>query len=366
MQIDRSNYEIWLIDWLDGNLDDIKAEKLRLFLEENPDLKEEFDELPAMRLNSSAKSFQNKDKLKKTTADISELQFEYLCAAYLEKDLPDRQIKELMEITENDQEKKRSFELIQKTRLVPEDISYKWKNRLIRKPFTQKVIRLSLIGMSAAAVIFLFIITYFPIPRGLPGKSINTSQNLKTNGFIQKQEDIKTIDIRPEENKIRPVKKKKENLLPLLKKTKPDVITTDVFPTVQNESLSISAETSPIIVSKISVPQVLNLKRDAIPNTLIASNSRIVNSEYDDGRSRLSKFIAKAFREKILKEKTANDRPLKAYEIAEAGVSGLNKLLGWEMALDKKNDENGELKSVYFSSKILKFNAPVKKAEPLP
>jgi hypothetical protein len=35
------------------------------------------------------------------------------------------------------------------------------------------------------------------------------------------------------------------------------------------------------------------------------------------------------------------------------------------MELDKKNNEKGEPKSVYFSSKILKFNAPVKKSEPL-
>ena len=48
----------------------------------------------------------------------------------------------------------------------------------------------------------------------------------------------------------------------------------------------------------------------------------------------------------------------------KAGVTGLNKLFGWQMALDKKNDENGQPKSVYFSSKILKFNAPVKKREP--
>lgn len=36
------------------------------------------------------------------------------------------------------------------------------------------------------------------------------------------------------------------------------------------------------------------------------------------------------------------------------------------MALQKTNDENGELKSLRFSSRILKFNAPVKKAEPAP
>jgi len=35
------------------------------------------------------------------------------------------------------------------------------------------------------------------------------------------------------------------------------------------------------------------------------------------------------------------------------------------MALDEKKNESGELSSVYFSSKILKFNAPVKKSEPL-
>ncbi|MGC1391224.1 MAG: hypothetical protein WA816_09315, partial [Bacteroidales bacterium] len=76
------------------------------------------------------------------------------------------------------------------------------------------------------------------------------------------------------------------------------------------------------------------------------------------------KFIARTFREKILKEKTAKDSPLKIYEIAEAGVAGLDKLLGWQMALDEKKDSNGELRSVYFSSKILKFNAPIKKSEP--
>jgi hypothetical protein len=120
------------------------------------------------------------------------------------------------------------------------------------------------------------------------------------------------------------------------------------------------------LLNKISVSSDIDLKVEAIPNTLIALNSPVTIPAYDDGRSRLSKFIAKTFREKILKEKNAKDSPLKVYEIAEAGVSGLDKLLGWEMALDEKKDGNGELKSVYFSSKLLKFNAPVKKSESLP
>ena len=89
-------------------------------------------------------------------------------------------------------------------------------------------------------------------------------------------------------------------------------------------------------------------------------------SDYDEERSKLSRFIARTFRERILKEPSSADTPLKAYEIAEAGVTGLNKLLGWEMDLDERKDEKGELSSVYFNSKILKINAPVKKSEPLP
>ena len=36
MHIDRTNYEIWLVDWLDGNLDETRAKELQLFLESNP------------------------------------------------------------------------------------------------------------------------------------------------------------------------------------------------------------------------------------------------------------------------------------------------------------------------------------------
>ena len=46
MRIDRSNYEIWFIDWLDGNLNSNQVEKLKLFLNENPDLEEELAGLP--------------------------------------------------------------------------------------------------------------------------------------------------------------------------------------------------------------------------------------------------------------------------------------------------------------------------------
>ena len=82
-----------------------------------------------------------------------------------------------------------------------------------------------------------------------------------------------------------------------------------------------------------------------------------------DDRNRLSKFIARVFREKILKEEPGSDAPVKPYEIAAAGIDGLNWLFGWDMSLVAVNNKEGDLKSIYFSSRILKFNAPVRKTD---
>jgi hypothetical protein len=91
----------------------------------------------------------------------------------------------------------------------------------------------------------------------------------------------------------------------------------------------------------------------------------INTSETAESRG-LNGFIARTFREKILKTNDQEKGKLKAYEIADAGILGLNKLFGWKMSLRKNKNEKGEIKSFYFSSKLLKFNVPVKKTEPLP
>jgi hypothetical protein len=157
MQIDRSNYEIWIIDWLDGNLSDHQAEELKLFLVENPDIREEFEELSSFRLKPSQESFLHKSALKKGIPDLSASQFEYLCVAYLENDLSDNQRTELLQIIGNDPEKKRNFELIQKARLSPKKVNFEHKKQLIKRTPFQKVIRMSVIGLSAAATVALII-----------------------------------------------------------------------------------------------------------------------------------------------------------------------------------------------------------------
>jgi hypothetical protein len=365
MQIDRSNYEIWLIDWLDGNLSESQVAKLKLFLQDNPELKEEYEDLATFRLNASEESFQHKNNLKRSISSLPESQFEYLCIGFLEKDLSPVQQAELKEIIDRDPDKKMAFELIQKTRLSPPEIRFRQKNSLLRKTAGQKIIRLSVFGLSAAAIIALVVINYISIPKTLQVKSGKTTLSVISDSAFHEPAAIKVPEKQVSEKTKIPKRKQSRNFLAVLNQPTIPLTESGLNHSSQTDSIPASADTVRTLINKIPVTLAIGLKTEPVPGSLIALNSTVVLPEYDDGRSRLSKFIAKTFREKILKENTGKDSPLKAYEIAEAGVSGLNKLLGWEMALDERKDENGELKSVYFSSKILKFNAPVKKSEPL-
>ncbi len=365
MELDRTNYEIWLIDWLDGNLDEKQVAQLEQFLRENPDLKAEFEELNSLTLKPSMQAFTGKRDLKKTPSDLASSQFELLCVAFLENDISGSERSELMEYVKNDPEKKRTFDLIQKTSLTPPVLMYTKKNRLTRWTLTQKIIRLSAIGLSAAAALLLIIMTFITVPQELPerdiitaGESITDSVNTKTpvvpepvmssseqlasNNIQERPEPVALIDIKPH---------------------LPEPASNNIVPVT---SLSTNPARPVNGLEKIPVNARIDLGAEISVNNLIASNYSETTPPYDDGRSNVSRFLARTFREKILKEETPANIPVKGIEIAEAGVTGLNKLLGWEMALEKTNDENGELKSVYFSSRILKFNAPVRKSEPLP
>jgi hypothetical protein len=365
MSIDRSNYEVWFIDWLDGNLNSFQTKELNNFLDLNPDLKEEFKDLSNIPLVSPEYQFQFKSVLKKSVEQVTESQFEFLSAAYLEKDLSDLQKSEIDEIIAKDPQKKRIFELINKTILSPSNIKYKYKKQLIKHTPVQKIIRLSVIGLSAAAVIAIIIATYITLPR-------NIKNNINTEALVTKpvmnpelpSNKNNTALAQSSGNILTEVNKKSENKFIANKSDQiQSLIPLEVDNNTLDSELRITYEAG---VEKIKTIEFNGLNRSTITNELALSYIYVGDEEPENERSKIGKYIAKTFREKILKEKTPPDSPLKAYEIAEAGVTGINKLFGWEMALDKKSDENGDLKSVYFSSRIIKFNAPVKKSEPLP
>lgn len=365
MKIDRSNYEIWLIDWLDGNLNDFQIQQVKIFLNENPELKEEFEEISSFNIKPVAKSFPNKILLKRSISEIPKSQFEYLSVAFLENDITPEQKSELTTMMDQDNELRKSFALIQKTRLTPGNDIYRKKNLLIKKTGIQKVFKLSVGLLSAAAAVALIIVTYLLIPRNINEPAFTAEQSIATDSSIIEQPPAITPESLTADNKPHVIKQERVNKPPVIQKLNPVPNNSDLIVIKADVSSDSIPYTPDIELKKLKVNVTFDFNKEIIGNSLVASYQPIdLPSEIDD-RSKIGKFIAKTFREKILKETVTQDTPLKAYEIAEAGITGLNNLFGWEMALDEKNDENGQLKSVYFSSRVLKFNAPVKKSEPI-
>ncbi len=365
MQIDRSNYEIWIIDWLDGNLNSFQIEQLELFLANNPDLGEEVKDLATVSLSSSVISYPDKEQLKKSPTDISPSQFEYLCAAYLENDLTVSQEAELREIINTCPDKKKIFDQIHKTKLVPGRIVYKHKSILLKRTTAQKAIRLSVIGLSAAAAISTVITIYSVIPANKDPELNSSARNIASDTTLQRPFLVKAPDRNADKTSVMAEKKRENRFVSIDKEVNLNTIHDRTTILTDNSPAGTNGNPQ-MTINKVPVFTQVVLGKGIAGNTLVASNQTGNIPVVEDERSRTGRFISKTFREKLLKDKTPHDDPLKGYEIAGAGVAGLNKLFGWEMALDMKNDEDGQPKSFYFSSKVLKINAPVKKREPQP
>ncbi len=377
MQIDRSNYEVWFLDWQDGNLNSRQVEQLMSFLDQNQDLKEEFNDLTTINLVSPAIPYRHKEELKKSPSDLSTSQFDHLCAACLENDLPESQKADLQEIINTHPDRKRAFDLMQRTILTPPLTSYRYKKRMLKRTPLQNAIRISVTGLSAAAAISIIIIIYSVMPGTLTVNKIN-SADIIPDSTVQRASEVMAV---VSEDHILPPAPKENGQMPAISKS-PAGAPPDSYREAVGIGVNLSGRAPETTSSNDSSLRTFNKQVEAVirvpvnpkvdlgkgipTNTLIASSQVIDIPPSGDERSQVGKFISKTFREKILKQKTPHDNPLKGFEIAEAGVAGLNKLFGWQMALDMKNDDNGQPKSVYFSSKILKVNAPVKKREAQP
>ena len=363
MKPDRSNYEIWVVDWLDGNLSEQQAEELKVFLTENPDLKDEIDGIALVNLKSGENLFPGKESLKKSSDKLTRQQFEHLCIACLENDLGHEQKAELLEMIGNDDSKKREFELTLKLKLKPPHYSYTRKKRIKKLTTGQKIIRMTVSGLSAAAGIAALVIVYLTSPSNI--------LRHERQSFTFIKPDTLHIPLYPsitiKEKQASPLKK--ITSLSQVERTVPDIQIPEknVFTAEEQKPYEPDSTTQvqvAIAINRVNVPFPEIIVPVNIPdaNNLQAYNkAAILPSPFEEDRSNVDRFFARLFHEKIMKDK-AGASPVKSYDLAVAGITGLNKLFGWQIALHKNTGENGEVKSYYFSSKILKFNTPVKKS----
>lgn len=136
MSIDRTTYELYIMDYLDGRLDAVAVSELLLFLEQNPDLKEEFEGMRNFTLdkNSDAPAL-DKSFLKKPSYDEVKHLYEPMLIARMEGDETEQEVLQLNKAELLYPGLKKDETLFLQTRLVP-DLHVVYKNKSQLKVFT--------------------------------------------------------------------------------------------------------------------------------------------------------------------------------------------------------------------------------------
>lgn len=163
MKITRENYEVFFLDYADGNLQPGEVAELMLFLEHNPDLKEEFENFENITLAPVPELvFEKKEELKKQVFTLGALNGESsdtYFVAYHEKDLSEKEEALVDAFLDQNPEFKNNFNLIGKARLqADKSILFPGKRRLKKSSFDLSYKRAIYYSVSAAAAILLLFV----------------------------------------------------------------------------------------------------------------------------------------------------------------------------------------------------------------
>lgn len=344
MEINKLNYEVYFMDYYDGNLTAEQTAELMLFLEQHADLKIEFEEFEELQLEAPNIKI-NKENFIKTITPvglINESNYDDYFIEQVEGISPDTdRIQSFLKVNTFLQ---RDYQLYQKTVLKPDyAITYSDKKALKKTAiiplFTRRILSY---GSIAAAIIWgvitfnqpqktyklrdQFALNKVEIPNYTPLAEVTPLTNKQVHAN-HKNTAIKTVSV---ENSL--LTKKKEN-------TSSD---NEQQGDLEKQQLAENFVEPTTTEDIISSPDETISKEDPTLKVI-----RGPKKEMQENNSMTPKaFFAKVFRKKILKENESTPSQtenLKGFELAQGGIKVVNKLLGTKVKLNSRKNEDGEM-----------------------
>lgn len=163
MKVNRTNYEVWMIDYFDGKLNAVETAELMAFIDKNPDIKIEFENFEDIGIEPGITGFTRKNQLKRdsiiATENINEENYEEFFVAYHEGDLNENQTNELFDFVDSNPVLETEFQFHQEL-FIAADSSVIFEQKTVLK-------RKAVIGIywqiSAAAAIILLLFGLFGV-----------------------------------------------------------------------------------------------------------------------------------------------------------------------------------------------------------
>lgn len=311
--INRHNYEIWFLDHAEGNLNPEDEKLLFWFLDQNADLKAEFESFEFIKLTKYDHEYTQKNKLKKD--DIFNTEFtdiEKLAIDKIEHHISVENNVRLLELIEDNEENEKEFKTLELTKLIPDTkIKFRNKKALKKKGNVFLSIVWSPYSIAAVLIIILFASLFENnFKSGMDSQTdIENHNNIvkSDNNFLEEPVDNSSSDISITNNNIIP--KQKGHITQNLNKiSENDILQEDITQIPEKIEHLIESE----VASSKSLPAFENIELlenpirnvnfgtvKLIPYHAIAYNK---NNPYIEGKSPTAQTIILTPKEFLIKQ----------------------------------------------------------------
>ncbi len=342
MDINRNNYELYLIDYFDGILNGETKIAVERFLVDNPDIAQDARQLSSFKLNPLASSYKHKSKLLKSKHLLVgvEDEFDYLCIASLEKDIDQRDKQTLEAAIEKNPQRAIEFQQFQIAKLKADlSITYKHKGKLKRFTafgFTRRI----LYTASSAAAVLLILISLFNYM-----SSLSEVQQIR-----ELANTVETI----------PIKKRasvnSQNIVPV-NETNNSLVDPNANSNKKQEQVKLMEEISEV------THELDSKESQSIPNYIKPIDAiNIVNKGLPNVSKELLAFqmpIIDNYLEQENPDVEGSSRTIGLFEIAQMGFSKLASTTGKNLSLQAHKDDDGKFKRIEFETNLFALSVPV-------
>ncbi|MDX9881295.1 MAG: hypothetical protein RBS73_04470 [Prolixibacteraceae bacterium] len=339
MEINRNNYELFFLDYLDGKLEGGEIDRFLDFIEKNPDLKDELAGLENMKLSARETGFSNKNSLYRNESQQPEDE-NFTTVAYMEGDLSELDAKLFLKHLEFHPEQEKELELLMKTRLkADESIVFPAKRKLYRHGLSMQLVTW---GIRIAAVLLLFFVLRTVFNSGTQEEQVSTSRELaQTHGQPIMEKEVSPAG-------------EQQPVVMAAEKRKITASAKNETPTIFNtKKISVKTETEarhtlvpfePLRTIQARLDPVQQIAKTELAVAKKPYEKENVAPEYYTVDSYLA--------EKVLKIKTRDKSLIESGFDLASNVSG-NRF--------QYETEEGKISKINFDTRLLAFSIPVKK-----
>ena len=365
-RIGKDNYERYMVDYLDGQLSTGEAQELMRFLHNNPHLEEELRGLEMTYLHPEQEKCPGKEQLKQnlTLDDAGYTHFDELCISRLEGNLTSGQARVFDRMAEASTQRQHTWSLYRKTKLVPDaSVVFEGKDALRQKapgkktPIHKPLIRSLYPYVAAAASVILLVGLYvlLPSPQSVSesspiAKYISAGGEPSATHIGNSAEALADPDV-PDPNAIASqidynklsskLNVEVQQQLP----PSPGTIAQDIQMQPLKARYGINANVQPVYAA-LQIP------------VLPVEEFRERGGTFDSYR-KMERFLNRRVSNTLAS--TAERTDFSLWDVAGAGLKGISKVTGKELALERHYNADGELRRLALKTESFSFSTRVNK-----